>query len=686
MRRAHLREFHMRFVARAPEPEIFTRFAQDYRRRRELAAPESGNAFVQYPKEVRHDLLRALHAQFLGKCAYCEMHVGADGSSEIELFRPNALYGVEASLDWGNLLLACKVCNRNKGERFPLRQGRLDPHQSFQNRLASESPILLHPCIDQPDDHLRFSDDGRVHGLTEQGRFTISILDLNRLQLVEARTTALFRLALMQPGERDAAAEPDNAFTASLRHLLQAVRDSRFYDQVMTARARQAQFDAGDAEVATDRGAGLSTFQKVARYIERVELENIGPFKEMSLNLLGEEKKGTPGFALLGENGIGKSTILRAIACALMGRDYARRLRLTSDSLLSQDAMKGRIMVRVTGYRDPIEVTLRKGRPLGYKVGDAKTLVLAYGASRLLASGRHKAENGEQHAKVRNLFDPFVPVSDASAWLDDIGPERIDDVRATLERILNDGAAGSAPLVQIVEGKLRFAIGGAAPRPVTQLSDGYKALIGMAGDVIAVMHRARFETMQEAMGIVLVDELGNHFHPQLKLRIVGALRTAFPGVQFIYSTHEPLCLRGLTSSEIAVLRRDEQGVYLLTGLPDVATMRIDQLLASEHFGLGSTMDPEYVAHVRRYHALVRDTGRSKEHDAELAKLQALLADVGYLGGTRRERMLLSLLDMHGDEPARAPGASVNAKAMSERTVNRLKQILQAVGPSGKEAA
>jgi len=674
----------MRFVPQAPVPEFFAIFSLDYLRRHTFTPLTSTDEVVQYPKEVRHDLHHALHAQFLGKCAYCETPLGIEGLGEIEQFRPKVMYGVQASLDWGNLLLACKVCDRNKGGRFPLEHGTLNPTLPYRERLLSESPMLLHPCIDPPDEHLRFSDDGRVDGLSERGRVTISVLDLNRLQLVEARKMALLRLAMLQPDERDAAVEPGKAFSTCLRHLLQALRDSYFRQQVLSARAQQEKFDAGDAEVATDRGEGLPTFQKVARYLERVELVNIGPFEKLSLNLLGEEKKGTPGFALLGENGIGKSTILRAIACALAGRDYARKLRLTSDSLLAQNAKEGTIMVRVTGYRDPIVVTLRSGRALKYSTDDGKILVLAYGASRLLAAGRHKAETGEQHAKVRNLFNPFVPVSDASTWLDRIRPDRIDDVRATLERILNDGPAGSEPIVQVVEGKLRFALGGAEPRPVSQLSDGYKALVGMAGDVIAVMHKAAFDTMQAAMGIVLVDELGNHFHPQLKLRIVGALRAAFPGVQFIYSTHEPLCLRGLTSSEIAVLRRDEQGVYLLTNLPDVATMRIDQLLASEHFGLGSTLDPEYVAHIRRYHELVRSSQRSREQNAELAKLQEMLADVGYLGGTRRERMLLSLLDMHDDEPARAPGASVNAKSMSDRTVNRLKQILQAVDPTEQE--
>lgn len=551
----------------------------------------------------------------------------------------------------------------------------------YRERLLREKPMLLHPCFDQPDAHLRFDEDGVVHGLTERGSLTIAVLDLNRMQLVEERVNAIWRLLSLRLDERAAAIEQVTPYSAAMTHAMQSDASEIFREELKAARAQQHDFDLAVGEVATDKGEGLAAYKDYAHYIERVELRNVGPFVELDLDLLAPDREGTPAFALLGENGIGKSTILRAIACVLAGRSYARHLKLTSNSFLAAGREKGSIMVRLTGYPKPLTVGLRRGKPLDYGTHDAKTLVLAYGASRLLAAGRHKAEEAPRHAKIRNLFDPFVPVGDASSWLDTVAEGYRDDVRATLEPILNDEPEGAVPAVVVTEEGLRFAVGGAAPMPVASLSDGYKSLIGLAGDIMAVMHEAEFDKMPDAMGIVLIDELGNHFHPQLKLRIVGALRKAFPNIQFIYSTHEPLCLRGMTSQEVAVLRRDEEGVYVLTHLPDVATMRIDQLLASEHFGLGSTLDPERVVEIRRYHALVRKADRSADEDVELRALQDTLTDTEYLGGTRRERMLLSLLDMHPEKPVRTPGGTVNAAQMGTRTLGRLRQILQAVGPA-----
>lgn len=673
----------MRFIPPTPAPAFFTEFVQEHLRQDpDGSEPRRG----LYPPAVRARLLNTLHQQFSGKCAYCESALGVSGSENIDHFRPLSLYGMQAALDWHNLLLACPVCDRNKAGRFPLERREFYPELHYNQRLGREFPVLLHPRIDRPDEHLRFSEDGVVHGLTDRGVQTIALLDLNRLQLVETRKLGITQLFQLPRRNRHRAVTPATPYSASLAHVLRAHEDSAFLGEIDAARLRQTRSGQDSAPVATDKGEGLDQYRQVARYIERVELKNIGPLTSLELNLLGENQARTPGFALLGENGIGKSTILRAIACALAGPAYARKLRLTSNSLLAAGAASGAIMVRVTGYPEPIRVTLRRGRPLGFNTPDAKALVLAYGASRLLATGRHKAEEGMRHAKMRNLFDPFVPVGDASAWLDLVRADRLEDVRTTLERILNEAPEGPVRVVSVDDGRLRFAIGAGPARPVTALSDGDKSLIGIAGDIMAVMHSAGFERMEEAMGVVLVDELGNHFHPQLKLRIVTALRSAFPRIQFIYSTHEPLCLRGMASEEVAVLRRDEAGVYLLTDLPDVATMRIDQLLASEHFGLGSTVDPQRVAEIRRYHVLVRSSARSADEDQELNDLRRTLADADYLGGSRRERMLLSLLDMHAGELPRTPGEAVSAKELSRRTVNRLTQILQAIGPVDASAA
>jgi predicted ATP-binding protein involved in virulence len=102
-----------------------------------------------------------------------------------------------------------------------------------------------------------------------------------------------------------------------------------------------------------------------------------------------------------------------------------------------------------------------------------------------------------------------------------------------------------------------------------------------------------WSNLESAKGVVLIDEIETHLHPRWKMKVMSSLRTAFPNVQFVATTHDPLCVRGLDDGEVIVLTRDDDGgVRLLEDLPDVSGMRAEQILTSDYFGLSSTADPE----------------------------------------------------------------------------------------------
>jgi len=219
-------------------------------------------------------------------------------------------------------------------------------------------------------------------------------------------------------------------------------------------------------------------------------------------------------------------------------------------------------------------------------------------------------------------------------------------------------------------------VGSDVPLSLRQLSDGYQSLIGLAADVMDVMHQQGFKSMRSAQGVVLVDELGNHFHPRWKMRIVGALRRAFPQVQFIFSTHDPLCLRGLGRGEMAVLRRaEDRSVYVVEDLPSVEGMRVDQLLTSEHFGLDTTLDPDSEQDLKRYRQLSVNRQRTAAEEVELEQLVAKLSQARLVASTRRERILLELIDLDEQEHPLEAGRSMRAVQASAATLERLRRLI-----------
>jgi hypothetical protein len=143
---------------------------------------------------------------------------------------------------WANRYWACASCSRAKGKRFPLEPGtpRAAP-DADREALKAEQALLLDPCADQPEEHLLFSLDGRVSGLTGRGRATIEILDLNRSVLVaEHHTQARTFVSLYEAC--------DAKKKAAVQKQIRSVSDTPYL-----ALKRQLLHDAADAPAARKR-------------------------------------------------------------------------------------------------------------------------------------------------------------------------------------------------------------------------------------------------------------------------------------------------------------------------------------------------------------------------------------------------------------------------------------------------
>ena len=158
------------------------------------------------------------------------------------------------------------------------------------------------------------------------------------------------------------------------------------------------------------------------------------------------------------------------------------------------------------------------------------------------------------------------------------------------------------------------------------------------------------------------------------MRIVRSLRQVFPRVQFVVSTHNPLCLRGLSEGEVVVMRRGAEGrVVALTDLPPVEGLRVDQLLTSEHFGLDSTVDPEIDEMFEEYYRLLAARERSRAEEERLEELKARLKKLDLLGTTRRERLALEAVDEYLAEEPKLIGPD-NRRALKDQTRSKVAQI------------
>ena len=73
-----------------------------------------------------------------------------------------------------------------------------------------------------------------------------------------------------------------------------------------------------------------------------------------------------------------------------------------------------------------------------------------------------------------------------------------------------------------------------------------KSILAMVADIayrMAILNPQLLENViQETGGIVLVDEIDMHLHPDWQGKIISALHKTFPKVQFICTTYSPTVL------------------------------------------------------------------------------------------------------------------------------------------------
>lgn len=95
--------------------------------------------------------------------------------------------------------------------------------------------------------------------------------------------------------------------------------------------------------------------------------------------------------------------------------------------------------------------------------------------------------------------------------------------------------------------------------PFSQLSDGYRTVLGMVADLAyrAAVLNAHLgaAAARETTGVVLVDEIDLHLHPNWQRRILTELQRAFPRIQFIVTTHSPFIVQSLAPEAVLNLER-----------------------------------------------------------------------------------------------------------------------------------
>jgi uncharacterized protein (TIGR02646 family) len=674
--------------------ELLGRKFYAWEARAQKATDEMGKAgrLVRFDLKLLSDIKPALRAMFHGKCAYCESNVEATGHGDIENYRPKRIYPL-LTYELSNLLYTCAICNqRYKRDQFPLIGespaggvgGRFERRDRPIFDIYDEKPLLLNPYFDQPQEHLAFGEDDklrevRVTGLTERGRVSIDVLGLNRPELLLQRyhtwaqvrmfINALASAKLTQPLKKDLAAELKKAlddsavYAGAVRQLCRArmektqvkgkgkrlwglfndfleentihvseeLQQSAEQEQEAAREVLSAYSVEDNAQEVTDK------FNYAAKRIDRIEIKNLRSIPRLDLTFPAMAERES-WIMLIGENGAGKSTILQGVALALMGERRANGYGLNASQFVRRGTRAGFVRVHINAVGSITLHFAEGSEKFRVDPPEPKVPLLAYGPTRLLPSETEHPPLSDRNIRTDNLFKPTVPLSDADIWLADTWKEDEEAFRSVGRALCRLLSISERTPPRLRDGRVEIKMPDGWRR-ISDLSAGYRSVLALVVD-IAIGTSGKRRRVEDAVGIVLLDEIEMHLHPAWKIQIVERLRDVFPQLSFLATTHDPLCLKGLYDREIAVLRRGPSGaVTVATDLPSVDALKTDEILTSkELFELPSSRNHASPVTIARYSALLKRPSLTVAEKRELARLQQLITEMlsGALTPMQRE--------------------------------------------------
>jgi len=309
--------------------------------------------------------------------------------------------------------------------------------------------------------------------------------------------------------------------------------------------------------------------------INAITLEQIGCFERISIPFKPEVN------IICGENGIGKTTIIEAVGTVFAGH-YSKIIKNVSSDRGAID-----FSIQVEGRDQTGRLAIERSMPdqgEGARVGNgllrlAKEVLYIKAArdigyrplgslhrdpDRLPNSFNAALSGGMSNEDLKNWFVNRALFEGQPNGLSDIELTDLKFAKDSLSfldsRIRYEGVRGRdfQILIKTPDGTIPFEF----------LSSGHRTTFyTILGVIKEVEYRRLDYPAQEFAGLILIDEIDLHLHPDWQRKIVRILQVAFPKAQFIVTTHSPHVIQAAEPGDVIALIRNESGAVEPQSLP-----------------------------------------------------------------------------------------------------------------------
>nr|WP_294861595.1 AAA family ATPase [uncultured Fluviicola sp.] len=295
-------------------------------------------------------------------------------------------------------------------------------------------------------------------------------------------------------------------------------------------------------------------------YINSFRIQNFGPILNMDVTNISEDNR---WIFITGANGSGKTFLLKALA-TLLGHGAIPQEYIRYNVLPILEA-------NLLGSKGELKNVYRVGNDLESKYAKRSILrgFAAYGIYRTVIKSPHSTSR-KHHELTKNGFldsimsDQIIPLIDFNKTIEEwtINETNLFQFNHREDFFVKALLKTVPGLIDIhfrkvgnrfkSEFYLRFEDGPVVTVLYDQLSSGSKSILSFVADIIVRFYKQQPEANDpsEFKGIVIVDEIDLHLHPQGQKDLILALTEIFPNIQFIVSTHSPIPLLAAPANSV----------------------------------------------------------------------------------------------------------------------------------------